>query len=364
MLSATLAALATAGIVNGTFYRVTPKNYSNTVTNMDTGDVKGDCMFGLMELTFPFWCPENPNELNCRNVPILNIPGYNIYEEYQIEHDERLGVYGLCNPNPDTGVFECQNFGQCWFEDPNIKAAFESVCDLKKCHCDAAETLSVGAEFCPLCHNFPVPQPNLPDVCYTHPTYSNLSVSFKTVLSNETLDSAECCSRCNLNKACDVLTYENSTSRCVTGNGIGSTKVDTNTWTMFKDGTKMNGTATMWLGRIAQAAQKLNGTWFSTQAPGECQPGQTVGEDCWWRKLSMTRRINSTCVSNNIIKGIRQQKPACWDTCPSNYKLDGNCSVTCLYDAVSALPAERVCDGFTSSFASSDPAHLGCPDDY
>ena len=32
-------------------------------------------------------------------VPILNIPGYNVYSKYVVSVDPRLGVYSECNPS-------------------------------------------------------------------------------------------------------------------------------------------------------------------------------------------------------------------------------------------------------------------------
>lgn len=38
---------------------------------------------------------------------------------------------------------------------------------------------------------------------------------------------------------------------------------------------------------ISDFATTMNGTWFSMQDVGECQPGQTVGVDCYWKVVEM-----------------------------------------------------------------------------
>eukprot|EP01064_Diplonema_japonicum_P028746 TRINITY_DN4491_c2_g2_i1.p1 TRINITY_DN4491_c2_g2~~TRINITY_DN4491_c2_g2_i1.p1 ORF type:complete len:395 (+),score=78.13 TRINITY_DN4491_c2_g2_i1:53-1186(+) len=369
------AAMAAASTVVSTVYRVTPKNYSDTILNMNTGDVNGDCTFGLMELTFPFWCKDNPNELNCKNVPILNIPGFNDYEEYKVEHDARLGAYALCNPNPDTGIFACESSSvvfhshKCWYDDPVWVNNFSGLCSMQECLCPAVMNQSVGAEYCPLCSWGAPQQPGLPSVCTNkYPSFANMTLQFpEGAMFHGVTDAASCCAKCDSLPGCSGITYNDSSSMCTVGTNFQLVPSE-GQWSVAKQDHGLNGTGSLWIGRVNRVSAQLNGTWYSTQEQGECKGDQKIGEDCWWRKLSMPRKVNSTCVSNNVIKSVRQQRPSCWDECEASYPLAGNCSVTCLFNAIegigypSPMLKDDICSGFRSSFGSSDPSKLGCPE--
>jgi hypothetical protein len=76
---------------------------------MNTGDAAGDVFFGLYELGIPVLCSDAQMKkmVTCANVPILSIPGFNVYQQFVLEVDTRFGEYNECNPDPDTGVFAC-----------------------------------------------------------------------------------------------------------------------------------------------------------------------------------------------------------------------------------------------------------------
>eukprot|EP01060_Flectonema_neradi_P016175 TRINITY_DN22760_c0_g1_i1.p1 TRINITY_DN22760_c0_g1~~TRINITY_DN22760_c0_g1_i1.p1 ORF type:complete len:398 (+),score=79.49 TRINITY_DN22760_c0_g1_i1:42-1196(+) len=372
-----VSGLAVSALINTTVYRVTPKNYTGILTNMNSGDINGDCTFGLMELTFPFWCPENPNWLNCRNVPILNIPGFNVYEEHVIEQDSRFGDYGMCNPNPDTGVFSCVSHSeQCWYNNPYYSQSFADVCDRSQCICPAVENASVGREFCPLC-DIPLKLiPDCPKQCSTYLTNVDAAAS-DLYIPKQTLhdvDLSDCCSAADEIDSFKMKgwSYDNNTRVCkvfvdefkqVPSNGSF-------TGMLWKGG--LNGTAQYFLGSTRAVSSKLNGTWYSTVENGECKEGQKIGVDCWWRKLETKRTVNATCVAQNIVRGVYEKRPICWNqNCQPGWKLTDECSINCVFNTIlgktnsSAGPMERdeICRGFNLSFASSDPEKLGCPED-
>eukprot|EP01062_Namystynia_karyoxenos_P030191 TRINITY_DN22572_c0_g1_i1.p1 TRINITY_DN22572_c0_g1~~TRINITY_DN22572_c0_g1_i1.p1 ORF type:complete len:550 (+),score=168.64 TRINITY_DN22572_c0_g1_i1:79-1650(+) len=114
--SAALALLAAGALVprkdwvNVTVYRLTPINYTG-VTNMDTGDATGDATFGLSQLLLPVLCPADPSFLWCQNRQYLSGgTAHMVYTEFVVETQPRFGDYAACNPNKDTGIFECQHF--------------------------------------------------------------------------------------------------------------------------------------------------------------------------------------------------------------------------------------------------------------
>ena len=105
-----LLALGAPSTTNITVYRITPRNYTG-LTNLDSGDGAGDVFFGLYEFALPIICAASSPDrglVNCQNVPILSIPDFNVYTEFEIEVDERFGEYAGCNPDPNTGQFSCR----------------------------------------------------------------------------------------------------------------------------------------------------------------------------------------------------------------------------------------------------------------
>ena len=124
------------------------------LTNLDSGDSAGDAFFGLFELGFPLACtdPGFRQGPNCKNLPILNIPNFNVYTSFILEADTRHGDYAECNPNPQTGVFECahmpytENFN-CWYDNPQWATEFAHECSrvpVLGCKCDAVLKKSLG----------------------------------------------------------------------------------------------------------------------------------------------------------------------------------------------------------------------------
>lgn len=121
------------------------------------------------------------------------------------------------------------------------------------------------------------------------------------------------------------------------------------------------------LGRI------LNGSWYSTQAAGECQQGQLAGKDCWWRLVEQTRNINASCVSENVIAAVMQhakeKKSLCFETCPSVDR-SSPCWINCLFQTLVGSPEKKIpamtkaqiTAPFVRSFQSADPKNGGCPE--
>ena len=122
---------------------------------------------------------------------------------------------------------------------------------------------------------------------------------------------------------------------------------------------------------ISPLADLLNGTWYSTQASGECAPGKRPGDgSCWWRTVSNTRTVNSTCVNDNVIATVQATSPDCWKACPQPTNTSSLCWVTCLFATLSGNATEHkapmskaaILEPFDRSFATNDPSEGGCPD--
>ena len=106
-----------AGVHNFTVYRITPRNYTG-LTNLDSGDAAGDAFFGLYELSAPVLCTTHSemSSILCTNHPLLQIGGFNVYNRFTIEADDRFGEYLECNPSKTPPHdFECRyETSSCW----------------------------------------------------------------------------------------------------------------------------------------------------------------------------------------------------------------------------------------------------------
>ena len=103
--------VSSASTVNLTLYRITPHNYTG-IADLDTGDAAGDAFFGLYEKSAPVVCRGiiDPHSALCGNLPILQIPGFDVYIATKVEADARMGDYAQCQPDLHTGVFQCYVF--------------------------------------------------------------------------------------------------------------------------------------------------------------------------------------------------------------------------------------------------------------
>ena len=110
----------------------------------------------------------------------------------------------------------------------------------------------------------------------------------------------------------------------------------------------------------------MNGSWFSTQKAGECAPGQTVGEDCWWRQVKQTANVNATCVNDKMIDAVVARRGgSCFDDCADPKDQSSVCWITCFFETINGnetaglAPTNRslILDAFVGAFAAT-----GCPE--
>lgn len=97
---------------NVTVYRTTPSNYTG-LTNMDSGDARGDVYFGLAQLLLPQLCVADPGFLWCQNRKFLSGgKAHMVYTEFVVQtRSGAFGDYAACNPDQKTGVFGCEGQG-------------------------------------------------------------------------------------------------------------------------------------------------------------------------------------------------------------------------------------------------------------
>ena len=273
--TSTIAAKAS----NLTVYRITPRNYTG-LTNMDSGDAAGDVYFGLYEFALPIICADQPDLVNCENIPIISIPGFNVYAKTTIEVDTRFAIYKGCNPNASTGIFSCTAWDtNCWDSNPHYRDEFSGVCSKDSCRCPAFDFRAVGKDTCNMCEQ---------NATWHHHTQ-------------------------------------------------------------------------MWR-QVEALGQKLNGTWFSTQADGECKPGQQVGVDCWWRIVRQVRNVNASCVSNRVLGAAMLHGQSCFDGCGADaHNTSSPCFIDCLFSvALANMTKEEIVAPFEQAFNSNNLSDGGC----
>ena len=227
--------------------------------------------------------------ITCANVPILSIPNFNLYQQFILEVDSRMGQYSECNPNPQTGVFACSHYthhsshgGRCWYDDPTYASSFSSACSRSNCSCDAITTDSVGRE--------------LIAETMGHGALPNTPVSAKckaavTSACGKESGRQQVCMFCvqlharTLEQSCTQQELQMEIFQlCIPSGGGGH-------------GGSSGMVAFQWTGALAKV---LNGTWYSTQEAGMCAEGQRPGDgSCWWRLVETTRTVNATCVNNS-----------------------------------------------------------------
>lgn len=379
MLIAVLCAVAAHPTTIKTVYRITPRNYTGT-TDLDTGDAAGDAFFGLYELQAPIDCTGKASRnsgLLCKNEPILQIPGFNVYEQFQIEIDQRTGDYAECNPgSTPPHDFSCTHFqhaSSCWYNDkdhPEWATEFADACSKSECTCDVIESKAVGAENVGTTFShFNSFNKTYPAVCKADHFSQFMGYVPKGIPLGKSSTESEggCCGLCNkYGKLCKGYGYTYATQQCQLFGLILTFTPTPGTSLGFIESGGTN--FSRQLGQqTAALAKSLNGTWYSTQAAGECGPGQTVGDGCYWRVVNMTSNVNSSCVNDNLVKAAVAYNQSCWSGCPQPTNMSSPCWVKCLFDVVAGntdsgqkpMPPHLIVSAFEASFDSS--SLNGCP---
>ena len=205
---------------------------------------------------------------------------------------------------------------------PDWKETFKDLCDPKKCTCDVIEREAVGREYPRFGATSP---PGTPNVCsnnyYTIENFANYnSRSVVTKLQNVTL--ADCCTSCsNMNTidktVCGSYTFVpavDDSEGIPTGPGTCTIHGPTS----FSDFGPRAGVVTGYfsgLGLVAfvqkaagDLSDLMNGTWYSTQRPGQCNSStDVIGTDCFWREVEQVAQVRESqllmflCVGRSVV---------------------------------------------------------------
>ena len=401
-----------------TIYRLTPSNYTG-ITNMDTADAHGDVMFGLAQLTLPQICPRNPDFTWCANEQYLSGGSANmVYTQFTLEADSRFGDYNACNPNNQTGIFECET----WRNGTGVPRQCSSGYDIEHQDClngtlvakvainAPADSETATGACCDACTRAGaacggwtlMPNPSSPSTSSSLP--SSTSTSTCRVLKNDRhlreWEGAQALTGCkaayvdpdayacwyadpSLNTTfADVCDPTQCSCDAVVKKSVGRGQ-DAMCWDPQTQSSetfdvpnkvlvpsKIRGgppKESRWIDYISGLGCLMNGTWYSTRAEGECS-GPTVAGDCWWRLAEQHRTVNASCVDDRVVSTVRARRPTCWEGCPFPKNRTTSCYLDCLFQTlvgnasqgIDPMPREAIVAPFRESFLPVSKG--GCPD--
>eukprot|EP00035_Acanthoeca_spectabilis_P003122 m.91471 g.91471 ORF g.91471 m.91471 type:complete len:208 (-) comp11939_c0_seq1:1600-2223(-) len=119
--------------------------------------------------------------------------------------------------------------------------------------------------------------------------------------------------------------------------------------------------STVWDMWKYNASKLIGGSWFSTQAGGNCDDPSTT--TCQWRVVETVKTVNATCVNANLHKAVIGVNPRCFSACPDPADIRSNCWISCFYSTLfgGAVNVEKLVDVWLQGYESSDPSENGCP---
>lgn len=308
-----------------------------------------------------------------------------VYTEFVVETDKRFGEYNACNPDNKTGIFHCETYDsgdipetcasgfEIYHEDclngtllrsfPAAKTLYEA--EASCCAACSAEANCGGWNLMPGPSNWTCQvlandrhlrdwnnaastvgckaaavDPSAYACWYTDPEYNSSFAS--------ECDRTQC--------TCDAVDKDS----------VGRER-HAMCWNRMQSTMGVGWHHSKWFTFIGDLACKLDGTWYSTQANGECK-GSVVDDKCWWRLAETHRTVNSTCVDDHVISSVRRRNPGCWQACPHPGNRTTACYLDCLFTTilgnssrgVMPMKREQVVDPFVAAFRPE--AEGGCPD--
>jgi len=130
-------------------------------------------------------------------------------------------------------------------------------------------------------------------------------------------------------------------------------------------------------------AKKTGGFWYSTVEKGWCGDGSSPAPaGCTWRVAEFVKRVDKKCSDNAIYNEVEKVDAGgttpCFTQCSDSgvgphRNASSPCWIACFYNtvlgpaagqsggAVTGMPLQDLVTAWDLPFASSDPAHGGCP---
>ena len=300
--------ITTASVAtNVTLYHINPLSYPTAPVDMDLGDVAGDLLFELTQILKKFACRDR-DEHPVRNDTSAPNSNACINKETQ---GKDLGVTKvvLALSEQSYGPYATCNIcvnGTSPLNHSHACAKGEYVCD---CKTDAYPTQKVP--------------------CTASVGRENTTISLGS----------------------------NGIGRlCSAGSG--------------DDHGKITPEVRMFACQIGTAADKLQGSWFSTVKQGE---GVT------WRLVEVVKRVRRDCHSNSFYASVERRLPECFEGCQqggagASRNTSSLCWVGCFSDTAlgpqartsthdlgSGMTRDELIDAWSRPFDSDDGAKGGCP---
>jgi hypothetical protein len=316
-----------------TLYRMTPY-VARTLTNKNTGDVKGDTSFVLSRKDISEECLKNPTSSRC----FFNGDDPNSTDlviEFEVDMDGQWGPYEYCNPvhTNDPSSFSCQ-------------ATYDGGGSMKmnvSCQCDRMnvtvgwenKTRSSGGSL------YECYKGNGGAMCYqsTHGTMNKTDCS-KTCVPPPTPPPtpapADAKYYCHYGTCRESHFGKESLKDCqstCSGGGSG--------------------------GR-----GKSMGSWYSHPMNGQCNGTHTVGDGsgCTWRTAAVKNVINASCLYNHFDTTIENYNGSyCFKQCPEPTNATSYCYRQCYSKVSSEMTDDESIVPWTKAFMSQDTAAGGCP---
>lgn len=360
-------------------YRETPINVTD-LANKDCGDARGDIGFYLANHATAYQCANHPNSSECRKSNAIEKDSQeNVFMEFVIQFDGNYGPYQMCNPyyGWDTRHWECLTYCETppncdpWSSRNDTKGWMGPTCFCDNGHSNRTVGRHNQSDF-KHAHN-PVNNSNWPPTCVSanqSPVstfgYCMNGTSIKNITHNPTV--SECCSVCGSTPGCIGWSMRGGPGSDCELYGEDSA----GNWNFMQPGDKcISGyNFDSGVGRISDGI--LGGFWYSLPAAGECSGSQSPGDSsgCTWKLQSVTKLVNSTCVSERLDRAIEQHGDKCFSQCDDPKNTTTACYTKCFTESVNGnqtaglppMDEDAILETFDTAFTSTNIAEGGCPD--
>ena len=308
-----------------------------------------------------------------------------VYTQFVVESDDRFGDYNACNPNNQTGVFECQT----WENGTGIPKQCAAGYDIEHQDClngtllsnvhinappDSKKALGMCCDSCsnnPKCGGWTLmPSPSSSSSSLSSSSVCNVLKNDKHLRewNNAQVDGVGCKSAwvdpdafacwyadpqlnisftdvCDRTKcSCTAITKQSvgreQEAMCwhpdPTSTSLSSTLSSTSTLTLTSAAAAASGgppKESRWIDYISGLGCIMNGTWYSTRKEGECA-GNVIDDTCWWRLAEQHRTVNASCVDDRVIGAVEAKRPECWKHCPFPQNRTTACYLDCLFQTL------------------------------
>jgi len=359
---------------------------------MDTGDAAGDVMFGLNQLLLPQLCPAEPDFTWCANRQYLSGGGaHMVYTQFTVESDVRFGEYNACNPDPKTGIFQCETYSANTNIPRQCAAGFEfehrdclNGTSLRNFNTTGMELGAALGDCCSACSGAGSACSgwNLMPSQGTNQTWrcELLQGDLAEWSGAQALTGCKAAYHDSSSFACWYADPEYNTtwqaecdpSSC-TCDAISNMSVGREEHAMCWHHSQQLSKAAFaeekhskWFTYVGGLGCLTDGTWYSTRSEGECKAG-VVDDSCWWRLAETHRTVNASCVDDHVVAAVQAYQPECWEGCALPANRTTACFLSCLFETIlgnstagiKPLTKQQVVQPFLDAFRTEQDG--GCP---